>query len=109
MCPRRDDEVDVEGLGLVYYEAQGMGLPTIGADSGGVAEAVGSGGLLVSNPHDPGDVLKTIRLALEPTRLASLREAVAARQVSHSWESLVRRFEAWYERVIHRRQTSQNR
>ena len=99
MCPRRDDEVDVEGLGLVYYEAQGMGLPTIAADSGGVAEAVGSGGLLVANPHDPEEVLKTIRLALEPTRLASLREAVVARQVSHSWQAFVGGFEAWYKRV----------
>jgi glycosyltransferase involved in cell wall biosynthesis len=109
MCPRRDDEVDVEGLGLVYYEAQGLGLPTIAAESGGVAEAVGLGGLLVSDPHDPGEVLKTIRMALEPAALARLREAVAARQVSHSWDRFIRRFEAWYEQVIHRAYNSRPR
>ncbi len=36
-------EEDVEGLGLVYLEAQSLGLPVIGTTSGGIPEAIADG------------------------------------------------------------------
>ena len=40
---------DVEGLGMVFVEAQSLGRPVVGFDSGGIADAVSTpdGGLLV--------------------------------------------------------------
>ncbi len=45
----KQDKVDVEGFGIVYLEAQSMGKPVIASSVGGVPEAVGNGGILVSN------------------------------------------------------------
>ncbi|MFH1866801.1 MAG: glycosyltransferase family 4 protein [Patescibacteria group bacterium] len=44
-----DNVIDVEGFGIVYLEAQAAGKPVIGSRVGGVPEAVGEAGLLVSN------------------------------------------------------------
>jgi len=43
------DKVDVEGFGFVYLEAQAAGRPVIGSRVGGVPEAVGQAGRLVSS------------------------------------------------------------
>jgi len=43
-----------EGLGLVLLEAAARGVPVVGCDVGGVAEAVGPG-LLLPRPDDPVD------------------------------------------------------
>ena len=36
----RRDEGDIEGLGLVFIEAQSCGIPVIGTDSGGIPETI---------------------------------------------------------------------
>jgi phosphatidylinositol alpha-1,6-mannosyltransferase len=38
--PNRSHEGDFEGFGIVFLEAAGAGLPTIGGRSGGVPEAI---------------------------------------------------------------------
>ena len=47
-------EGDIEGLGIVYIEAQYFGLPVIGTNSGGIPEAIdqGKSGFVI----DEGDV-----------------------------------------------------
>jgi glycosyltransferase involved in cell wall biosynthesis len=99
MCPRHKPD-DVEGLGLVYFEAQRCGLPTIAARSGGVPDAVGDAGVLIDNPTDPVELRRAIRAVLEPTTYAQLRGRVAVRQREHSWDRFLTSFEDLYRRVI---------
>lgn len=49
MTPRQLSNLDVEGFGIVYLEANGLGKPVIGSRSGGVSDAVENGvnGLLI--------------------------------------------------------------
>jgi phosphatidylinositol alpha-1,6-mannosyltransferase len=64
------DEGDVEGLGLVFLEAQQLGLPVVGTDSGGIPEAIADGesGFVVSesSPDELRDAIRT--LASDPDR-----------------------------------------
>ena len=46
------DPVDVEGFGIVYLEAQAAGKPVIGSSVGGVPEAVGEAGILISSSQE---------------------------------------------------------
>jgi len=95
MCPRSDND-DVEGLGLVYYEAHGAGLPVIAARAGGAAEAVGDGGLLVADSSSEAEVLDAITTALRADVYARLCAAVAKRQNTHSWTRFIDGFEQLY-------------
>jgi glycosyltransferase involved in cell wall biosynthesis len=106
MCPRNDLPHDVEGLGLVYFEAHGMGLICIGARSGGVPEAIGDAGHLVTNPLDHVEVAHAIRAVLEPGTYARLCAAVSARQRSHSWDVFMNAWERLYARIIDTRDGS---
>src|ERR1700722_18344740 len=42
-CRTRRGGLDVEGLGIVYLEASAAGLPVVGGDSGGAADAISEG------------------------------------------------------------------
>ena len=95
MCPRSDND-DVEGLGLVYYEAHGAGLPVIAARAGGAPEAVGDGGLLVADPSSEAEILDAIRTGLRSNVHARLCAAVAKRQNTHSWTRFIDAFEQLY-------------
>ncbi len=57
---------DVEGLGIVFLEANSYGLPTIGGNSGGVPEAIinGKTGFLVNSKSDI-DLIKKISYLVE--------------------------------------------
>jgi glycosyltransferase involved in cell wall biosynthesis len=101
MCPRSDLASDVEGLGLVYYEACGLGLPSIGAHSGGVPEAVGDAGILVREPLNAEEVAAAIRSALTPASYQNLCRAVERRQSTHSWERYLSNWEALYSSLLH--------
>jgi len=71
----------IEGLGLVYLEANLCGLPVVAGDTGGVADAVidGETGLLV-NPEDPDAIASAIvRLLCNPDWAAQLAAAGRAR------------------------------
>jgi glycosyltransferase involved in cell wall biosynthesis len=57
---------DAEGFGMVFIEAQAMGLPVVSTLSGGIPEAVqhGETGLLVPE-HDPKGLAAALLLLLE--------------------------------------------
>jgi glycosyltransferase involved in cell wall biosynthesis len=95
MCPRTEPG-DVEGLGLVYYEALGAGLPIIGAVGGGAPEAVGQAGIVVQSPQDPAEVGSAIEQALEPANYARLKARVAERQRDDTWDGFIDKFERVY-------------
>ena len=98
MCPRHEER-DVEGLGLVYFEAFESGLPVVASDRGGVPDAVGSAGILVDDPEDVDKVAAAIRLALEGPTRTDLCARVRERQKTHSWDSFLERFEHLYRRL----------
>lgn len=100
MCPRNDLGGDVEGLGLVYFEAHGLGLPCVGARSGGVPEAIGAAGILVERPDDRTEVAEAIRHALSPDGYRLLCLAVEERQRSHSWERFLSSWEHQYTQLL---------
>lgn len=100
MCPRNDNDADVEGLGLVYYEAHGAGLPVLGAHSGGAPEAIGDAGLLVRNPLNIAEISQAISDALEPENYRRLLEAVSTRQQTHSWTGFIDGLENWYNELV---------
>jgi glycosyltransferase involved in cell wall biosynthesis len=95
MCPRIEPG-DIEGLGLVYFEALGHGLPIVAANNGGVPDAVGSAGLLVSDSTDPVALAHAIASALAPATYAELKQQVDERARVQTWDAFLGRFETLY-------------
>ena len=109
MCPRNDSYSDVEGLGLVFFEAHGAGLPVLSARSGGAPEAVGEAGILVNDPLDVAAIEQSLLAALDPATYARLRAAVIRRQNSHSWERFIAGLDSWYMEVLEQGSVSSTR
>lgn len=63
------EEGDYEGLGLVLLEAQRMGLPVIGTNSGGIPEAIddGQSGFVVPEKNSKALADKILNLKHDPT------------------------------------------
>jgi len=84
----------IEGLGLVYLEANLYGLPVIAGDTGGVSDAVvdGETGLLV-NPEDPAAIASAIiRLLSDPDLATQLGTAGRARVLEEfTWQQVAAR------------------
>lgn len=82
---------DVEGLGLVFLEAQSYGIPVIGAQSGGIPEAIddGKSGFIVPE-EDPESIKEKIRL-LRNKQLYKKMSEYAPKLVKKkfSWEKCV--------------------
>ncbi len=93
LAREEDDGVDVEGFGIVYLEAGASGRAVVGADSGGVAEAVvdGETGLLVP-PADPeAGAAAILGLLDDPERARRLGVAGRARaETSFTWSRQAR-------------------
>ena len=77
---QRTAQQDVEGLGMVFAEAQAMGLPVVSFASGGVPEVVDHGvtGLLV--PEGDVDALGKALLRLLADRALREKMAIAGQQ-----------------------------
>jgi phosphatidylinositol alpha-1,6-mannosyltransferase len=85
---RRTADGDLEGYGLVYFEAAAWGRPVVAGRSGGEIDAVvdGDTGILVDG-ESASEVAQTIReLLANPRRLCSLGAAGRARvETTHNW------------------------
>lgn len=96
-CRSRWAGLEVEGLGLVYLEAQACGRPAITGDSGGAPEAVvpGETGFVVPGTDRRALAAALIRVLGDPAEARRLGDA-ARRFVerSHDWERVVGRFRA---------------
>ncbi|HJS26446.1 MAG TPA: glycosyltransferase family 4 protein [Actinomycetota bacterium] len=90
-----------ESFGIVLVEAMSAGLPVVCTDIPGYREVVRDGveGLLVP-PNDPGALADAITRVLgDPSLASAFAEAGRARAAAYSWEAVLPRLEAVYERV----------
>lgn len=65
LCSRENpDNISVEGFGLVFLEAQACGLPVIGANTGGIADAIDheNGGWLINQDNE--EELRKVLMAI---------------------------------------------
>lgn len=76
-CRTRWGGFEVEGLGLVYLEAQACGRPAVTGDSGGAPEAIDPGrtGITVQGGDVPGTAAALIPLLLDRDRTAAMGSA----------------------------------
>jgi glycosyltransferase involved in cell wall biosynthesis len=97
-----ENEGDVEGLGLVYLEAQYFGLPVIGTRSGGIPEALieGETGLLVTenNPQDLAEKIISLRDNQEQYLLFK-KQAVDFVKNNFLWEVVVEKVVDHYQKT----------
>lgn len=86
-----------EGFGIVYLEANAMGVPTMALRAAGAAEAVDEGrtGFFVEN-EDLASVEKGLRSFLSGDRMF-MAENCRRFAAKFSWENIVDRFECSYE------------
>ncbi|MBI4729238.1 MAG: glycosyltransferase family 4 protein [Acidobacteria bacterium] len=101
-CRSRWGGLEVEGLGLVYLEAQACARPAITGDSGGAPEAVvpGKTGLVVPG-RDPRALARAVARMLGSPEEARLMGEAGRRFVErdHRWEDVVARCRAILERA----------
>jgi len=76
-CRTRNRGLDVEGLGIVYLEAQACGVPAIAGRSGGAPEAVrhGETGLVVDGADAAQVAAAVVDLLADPTRRTTMGAA----------------------------------
>jgi colanic acid/amylovoran biosynthesis glycosyltransferase len=94
---------DAEGFGIVFIEAQAMGLPVVSTRSGGIAEAVRDGetGLLVKE-RDPGGLAQAILRLLPGDELWQRFSLAGRRNVEHHFNLAQQtgRLEKIFERLL---------
>ncbi len=91
-----------EGLGIVILEAQAVGLAVLASNVGGIKEIIKSGqnGLLFE-PKDPEAIFQAVDKILADSVLRNLiiTNALTQVQTKFSLETMVKKYEAVYERL----------
>jgi phosphatidylinositol alpha-1,6-mannosyltransferase len=96
-CRSRWADLEVEGLGLVYLEAQACARPAITGDSGGAPEAVvpGETGFVVGGRDHRRLATHLIELLGDPQRARTMGEAGRRFvEANHRWDDVVARYRA---------------
>lgn len=102
-CRTRWFGTDVEGLGIVYLEAQAVGRPAIAGTSGGAPEAVQDGrtGSVVDGRDDDALVAAVDRWLGDPDGRAMAGAAGRAWvEAAWSWEAIAARFRGLLDEVV---------
>lgn len=100
-CRSRWADLEVEGLGLVYLEAQASARPAIAGDSGGAPEAVlpGETGFVVPGRDHRALAARLAELLGDPVRARSMGEAGRRFvEANHRWDDVVARYRGMLER-----------
>ena len=89
-CRTRGGGLDVEGLGIVYLEAQAAGIPVIAGRSGGAPETVTPVSGIVVDGRSQQDILAAIvALLSDPKRCAAMgRQGRSFVEQSWTWERM---------------------
>ena len=92
---------DVEGLGLVFLEAQQFGLPVIGTNSGGIPETIGRGSGFVIPERSPEALKDKIVQLMSDESLYKKMSSNAGQFVrgKFSWEKCIEEHIKLYEGV----------
>jgi phosphatidylinositol alpha-1,6-mannosyltransferase len=95
--PSRHDAAggNFEGFGISYLEANACGVPVVGADTGGVADAIedGATGYLIPPDDVPALTDRLLRLLSDPAAARRMGEAGRTRVLtSFTWERIAARF-----------------
>lgn len=92
----------IEGFGIVFLEAAAAGVPSIGGNTGGQAEAVCDGrtGFVVDGSSLP-DVCRALRtLTLDPALRVRIGQEGRQWAAAHDWTNVVRLTRAEIERLL---------
>jgi phosphatidylinositol alpha-1,6-mannosyltransferase len=86
--------LEVEGLGIVYLEASGCGLPVIAGNSGGAPDAVVDGvtGIVVDGRNTNEIAAAIVRVLSDPTKMRAMGAA------GNEWVSAGWSWEIWSEK-----------
>lgn len=77
--------LDLEGLGIVYLEAQSAGVPVIAGDSGGAPEAVTPESAIVVNGGSQEQLLDALDTVLSDAALRERMGAAGRANVEQNW------------------------
>ncbi|GAB3940509.1 glycosyltransferase family 4 protein [Corynebacterium tapiri] len=77
--------LDVEGLGIVYLEAQACGVPVIAGSSGGAPETVTSQSAVVVDGHDVAGLARAITTVLLDAPLRATMGQAGREHVEQHW------------------------
>ena len=94
-CRSRWANLEVEGLGLVYLEAQACGRPAIAGDSGGAPEAVvpGETGYVVGGTDHRALAARLTELLGDPAKAKAMgRAGRRFVEQNHRWDDVVARY-----------------
>ena len=97
-CRSRWADLEVEGLGLVYLEAQACARPAIAGDSGGAPEAVvpGETGFVVPGRDHRVLAERLVELLGDPARARAMGEAGRRFvEANHRWDDVVARLRGY--------------
>jgi phosphatidylinositol alpha-1,6-mannosyltransferase len=101
-CRSRWANLEVEGLGIVYLEAQACARPAITGDSGGAPEAVvpGETGFVVPGDDAGALAVRLVELLSDPARSRAMgRAGRRFVESNHRWEDVVARYAAMLGRL----------
>jgi phosphatidylinositol alpha-1,6-mannosyltransferase len=101
-CRSRWADLEVEGLGLVYLEAQACARPAIAGDSGGAPEAVvpGETGFVVPGSDHRVLAERLVELLGDPARARAMGEAGRRFvEANHRWDDVVARYRGMLDRA----------
>lgn len=87
----RGGGLDVEGLGIVYLEAQAAGVPVVAGDSGGAPETVTPGSGIVVKGTRTNDIAAAIAEILSGDRVAWGKAGQDNVRENWTWERMGRR------------------
>lgn len=88
---------EVEGFGMVVTEAGACGTPTVATASGGTAEAVGGGGIVVAEGRLDLLADALLEIVTDPARRAALGATARLRAEELAWPRVADRFRSLLE------------
>jgi phosphatidylinositol alpha-1,6-mannosyltransferase len=101
-CRSRFADIEVEGLGIVFLEAQACARPAIAGDSGGAPEAVvpGETGFVVPGRDHRALAGRLVELLGDPQRASAMGDAGRSFvERNHRWVDVVARYRGMLERI----------